>query len=132
MDRPGATATTANAVVSTPSGPQLQYSPGRIDPGNSAWNSSRKPLAAEFMWGSHHLFVINNHFNSKGGDQPLFGVTQPPARSSETQRHSQATIVHNFVQQITNLDANAEVIVLGDLNDFPFSDTVSLVKGRSW
>ena len=36
------------------------------------------------------MFAIANHFNSKGGDQPLFGRFQPPVRSSEVQRHRQA------------------------------------------
>ena len=26
------------------------------------------------------VFVIANHFNSKGGDEPLFGRFQPPTR----------------------------------------------------
>jgi predicted extracellular nuclease len=129
VDRPGAGSTTANSVVSTPGGPQLRYSPGRIDPANSAWNSSRKPLAAEFTYGGDHLFVIANHFNSKGGDQPLFGHPQPPVRSSEVQRHQQAQIENDFVDQILALDPNANVIALGDLNDFAFSDTLSILEG---
>ena len=71
IDRPGAGSTTANAVVGSGAGTQLQYSPGRIDPTNAAFNDSRKPLAAEFTFNGRHLFVIANHFNSKGGDQPL-------------------------------------------------------------
>ena len=51
---------------------------------NGAWHSSRKPLAAEFTFNTRTLFVIGNHFNSKGGDQPLTGRFQPPKRSSET------------------------------------------------
>ena len=58
------------------------YSPGRIDPTNTAWNSSRKPLAGEFTYNGQKLFVIANHFNSKGGDDPLFGRFQPPVRAS--------------------------------------------------
>ncbi len=73
--------------------------------------------------------MVANHFNSKGGDQPLFGRFQPPARSSEAQRHQQAQIVNDFVDAILAIDANANVIVLGDLNDFEFSQTLAIVKG---
>ena len=66
-------ATTPVAVVDGPNGPELSLNPGRVAPTNSAWNSSRKPLAAEFTYKGHKLFVIVNHFNSKGGDQGLFG-----------------------------------------------------------
>ena len=128
VDRPGGDSTTPTTVVNGPGGPQLSFSPGRIDPTNSAFNTSRKPLAGEFMFNGHHLFVIANHFNSKGGDQPLEGHFQPPTRSSEVQRHQQAQIVHDFVASILADDANANVVVDGDLNDFEWSDTVSILK----
>ncbi|MER7755317.1 lamin tail domain-containing protein [Kitasatospora sp. NPDC097643] len=126
-DRPGAGSTTADSVVNNGGTPQLAYSPGRIDPNNSAFNASRKPLAGEFRWNGKPVFVIANHFNSKGGDQPLFGRYQPPAHPSETQRHNQATVVKTFTDQILAVDPNASVIVLGDLNDFEFSQTADIL-----
>jgi uncharacterized protein len=129
IDRPGAGSTTANAVVGSGAGTQLQYSPGRIDPTNAAFTTSRKPLAGEFTFDGHHLFVIANHFNSKGGDDPLFGHFQPPTRSSEVQRHNQAQVEHNFINMIVSADPNADVVVMGDLNDFEFSATVTILKG---
>ena len=129
VDRPGATPTTANSVVKVKHGAQLQYSPGRIDPTNPAFNNSRKPLAVEFMFRKRRLFVIANHFNSKGGDQPLFGRFQPPVRSSEVQRHQQAQIVNDFVDQILAAEPKSNIVVLGDLNDFEFSTTLDLLEG---
>jgi predicted extracellular nuclease len=128
VDRAGGSSTTPTAVLGTGTGTQLSLSPGRIDPSNTAWNSSRKPLAGEFMFRGHHLFVIANHFNSKGGDDPLMGRYQPPTRISEVQRHQQAQIVHDFVAQIETADASANVVVLGDLNDFEWSDTVQILE----
>ncbi|MFF0414283.1 lamin tail domain-containing protein [Kitasatospora sp. NPDC004745] len=126
-DRAGAGSTTADSVVNAGGTPQLAYSPGRIDPTNSAFNASRKPLAGEFRWNGKPVFVIANHFNSKGGDQPLFGRYQPPAHPSEAQRHNQATVVKGFTDQILAVDPNASVIVLGDLNDFEFSQTADIL-----
>ncbi|MFI2612965.1 lamin tail domain-containing protein [Kitasatospora sp. NPDC018619] len=126
-DRPGAGSTTADSVVNAGGTPQLAYSPGRIDPTNPAFSSSRKPLAGEFRWNGKPVFVIANHFNSKGGDQPLFGRYQQPARPSESQRHDQATVVKNFTDQILAVDPNASVVVLGDLNDFEFSQTADIL-----
>ncbi|MCX4683761.1 lamin tail domain-containing protein [Kitasatospora purpeofusca] len=126
-DRPGAGSTTADSVVNNGGVPALAHSPGRIDPTNTAFNSSRKPLAGEFRWNGRPVFVIANHFNSKGGDQPLFGRHQQPTHPSETQRHAQATAVKTFTDQILAVDPNAAVIVLGDLNDFEFSQTADLL-----
>ncbi len=72
--------------------------------------------------------MVGNHWNSKGGDYPLFGRFQPPVLSSEAQRLQQATLVKGFVQQITAIDPNAAVIVAGDLNDFEFSAPVGVMK----
>ena len=127
--RPGGTSTSSTTVVDHPSGPGLSASPGRIDPGNAAFNSSRKPLVGEFRMRGKNVFVVGNHFNSKGGDHPLFGRFQPPVRSSETQRHAQAQIVNDFVDDLLEADANANVIVLGDINDFEFSETVEILEG---
>ncbi len=129
IDRPGGDSTTATTVVEHPSGPQLSFSPGRIDPENSAWDDSRKPLAGEFRMHGKKVFVIASHFASKGGDKPLFGRWQPPVRSSEIKRHAQAQVVNDFVDTILAADANANVIVLGDINDFDFSDTVQILEG---
>ena len=127
VDRSGGTSTTPTTVLGTGTGTQLSASPGRIDPNNTAWNASRKPLAGEFLFRGHRLFVIANHFNSKGGDDPLMGRFQPPTRISEAQRHQQAQIVHDFVGQLETADPNANVVVLGDLNDFEWSDTVQIL-----
>ena len=72
--------------------------------------------------------MIVNHFNSKGGDQGLFGPSQPPVLSSEVQRNAQATLLADFVSDILGIDPTANVAVIGDLNDFQFSPPVEKLK----
>lgn len=91
-----------------------------------AFASSRKPLVGKFVFNGQDVTVVGNHFNSKGGDQPLFGPNQPPVLNSEAQRNQQATIVKDFVQGLTA--ANANVVVAGDLNDFEFSNPLSILE----
>ncbi len=128
-DRAGGDATTAVGVTRDHGKAALTLSPGRIDPANAAWTSSRKPLAGEFVFRGRTVFVIANHFNSKGGDQGLTAQYQPPVRSSETQRHQQAALVNGFVKDILDTQKNADVIALGDINDFEFSDTAEILEG---
>ncbi len=128
VDRPGGGSTT-NTTVSNANGfPLLSDSPGLIDPTNDAFNASRKPLVGEFVFNGQTVYVVGNHFNSKGGDQPLFGANQPPTLTSEVQRNQQATIVKDFVQSILAIDPNANVVVAGDLNDFQFSNPVNTIE----
>ncbi|MEU6258172.1 endonuclease/exonuclease/phosphatase family protein [Streptomyces sp. NPDC047043] len=128
-DRAGGDSTTAVGVSKVHGKAQLTVSPGRIAPADDAWKSSRKPLAGEFVFRGRTVFVIANHLNSKGGDQGLTSQYQPPVRSSETQRHAQATLVNAFVKSILDVQKNADVITLGDMNDFDFSDTTKILEG---
>ena len=86
-------------------------------------------MVGEFTYRGETVFVIVNHFNSKGGDDPLFGRFQPPTRITEVQRHQQAQVVNDFADSILAVDGAANIVVLGDINDFDFSDTVSILKG---
>ncbi|MEU3292288.1 endonuclease/exonuclease/phosphatase family protein [Streptomyces longwoodensis] len=128
-DRAGGDATTAVGVQRLRGKAALTVSPGRIDPADTAWKSSRKPLVGEFVFRGRTVIVIANHFNSKGGDQGLTAQYQPPVRSSETQRHQQATLVNAFVKDVLDTQKNADVIALGDINDFEFSGTAQILEG---
>ncbi|MFC4561923.1 endonuclease/exonuclease/phosphatase family protein [Nocardiopsis mangrovi] len=121
-DRPGGDATTPVEVAEGDGGrAELSVSPGRIEPGADAWIDSRKPLAGEFEFQGRTVVVVTNHFASKGGDQPLHGLAQPPERSSEVQRNAQAGLVRAFADDVLEADPAANVVVAGDLNDFWFS-----------
>jgi predicted extracellular nuclease len=148
VDRPGGGAATDTNVVATPNGKgaRLTASPGRVLPDPSGpWASSfvetRKSLAGEFRWRGETVFVVVNHFSSKGDDRPLFGRFQPPFRLTEYEsldasgvedgwRHAQAQVVNDFVDEILAVDPVANVVVLGDINDFDFSETVGVLSGE--
>jgi predicted extracellular nuclease len=129
VDRPGGSPTTETTIVGKPHSPELSASPGRIGTQSPAFDQTRKSLVGEFKIKNKRYFVIVNHFSSKGDDQPLFGPAQPPTRFSEVARHGQAQVVNDFVDAILSRDRNARVVVLGDINDFEFSETVSILEG---
>lgn len=115
----------------------LRPSPGKVAPMHPCFaavdeaeglEGSRKSLAIEFRFAGRPLFVINNHFRSKRGDDPLFGAKQPPGRASEEQRLCQAEVIRDFVRQILSLDSEAAVVVLGDLNEQEFRPPVVALK----
>ena len=129
VDAPAGDATTAESLTMIDGKPHLALNPGRITPANVAWSNSRKPLVAEFTFRGETVFAIANHFASKGGDNPLFGKWQQPVRFSETGRHLQAQEVRTFLDQLLAADVGANVVVLGDINDFEFSQTVDIMVG---
>ena len=98
------------------------------DPSNP-FNGSRLPLVATFRFNGEDVTIVNNHFSSKGGDTPLFGTTQPPVEVTEAKRIEQALAVNAFVESRLTADGDGNVMVVGDLNDFEFSDTLNALRG---
>ncbi len=129
LDRPGGSPTTETTLVGKPNAPELSSNPGRIGTQSAAFDNTRKPLVGEFKIKGKPYFVIVNHFSSKNEDQPLFGPNQPPTRFTEEARHGQAQVVKSFVDSILARDKAARIVVLGDINDFEFSETVSILEG---
>jgi predicted extracellular nuclease/2',3'-cyclic-nucleotide 2'-phosphodiesterase (5'-nucleotidase family) len=90
---------------------------------------SRPPLVATFDFNGNQVTVVNNHFTSKGGSGAVIGSIEPPLNASEVQRAAQAQAVNNFVDNLLASDANAKVMVAGDLNEFPSEEPMSVLKG---
>jgi uncharacterized protein len=137
---PGGGSTVADAVTGSGAKTALAQSPGRIDPDNPAFAdtetltdpgsgrsmpsaASRKPLAAQFSWDGHTIFVINNHLTAKLQDDADFGRFQPPVLFTEIQRTQQAQVIHGFVASLEKANPKADVLVLGDMNDQGYSPT---------
>ncbi|RYP53262.1 hypothetical protein DL770_011000 [Monosporascus sp. CRB-9-2] len=107
------------------SGPTLNFNPGRIDPGNSAWDNSRKPIVAHWEFRSlfcrlSDFFTVNVHFGSKGGSTTLHGDARPPVNNGVEKRTAQANITASFISEVLKYDHNAAVIAAGDFNEFAF------------
>jgi uncharacterized protein len=119
---------TGTQVVKKKGEPALTLSPGRIDPTNPVWTASRKPLVGQFEFNGQDVFVIANHFDAKLGDQNQDGRFQFPAQASAVQRAGQALVEHDFINQILAIDKKADVVVVGDLNDYQFSPALSVLK----
>jgi 2',3'-cyclic-nucleotide 2'-phosphodiesterase (5'-nucleotidase family)/predicted extracellular nuclease len=113
------------------SGPDVEAAFGPASP-----SPGREPLVGLFDIDGTEVWIIGNHFKSKSGDDPLYGVNWPPIRITETQRHAQAMAVRSFVDDLFAADPMANVIVTGDMNDFEFGEpgegpthTVGILEG---
>jgi endonuclease/exonuclease/phosphatase family metal-dependent hydrolase len=84
-----------------------------------AFSESRKPLAGEFTFNNIPITLINNHFASKSG-----------GTASDPKRVSQATVVNEFVVDRLSADPDANIVVLGDLNDTPTSLPIKTLQGN--
>lgn len=99
----------------------LTFNPGRIDPSNSAWEGTRKPLVALFesIASGQQVIAINIHDSSKSGDDSsLHGNPRPPINYAVQKRLAQVPVIADFVKSILALKSDAAVIVSGDFNEF--------------
>ena len=90
---------------------------------------SRPPLVIQLKvrrahyrkWGwTQKLWVIVNHWKSKGDDTPEVEYTLP-------RRIEQAQFVAGLAQEILAADPGADLIVLGDMNDFLDSQPLAVL-----
>lgn len=95
----------------------------------NAFTASRKPLVAKFKFNGEEYTFINNHLNSKNGDDPVFGENDPPNLKTEAQRTKQAQFLNAYVDDLLEADANANIVLLGDLNDFSWSKPLKTLDG---
>ena len=94
--------------------------------GPSSPSPGREPLMGTFGINGKTLTIIGNHFKSKRGDNPPYGIEslddQPFSRVSEVQRKAQARVVRDAANRVLEADPQALLMVTGDLNDFAFGE----------
>jgi hypothetical protein len=86
----------------------------------------RPPLQADLIvtgtWGAPlALRVIDNHWKSKSGDE----------RSNAPRRVAQARFVVAMAQEALDTDPMADVVILGDLNDYYGSEPVEVLRSTT-
>ncbi len=87
---------------------------------DAAYNGSRKPLVATWLFQGTEVTTINVHFTSRGGSDALWGATQPPSNAGDAARTAQAAAVGAYVNNELATDPTGQYMVLGDWNGFYF------------
>ncbi len=110
---------------------------GDPTPRDNPFAGSRIPLAGVFEFNGAEVTVVNNHLSSKGGSAPILGIEQPfderqedvTVNGSLDERQRQAAAVAAYVDAILDEDDDANVVVLGDFNEFEFVSPVQDILG---
>jgi len=116
---------------------RVTHLPGRLERivdsnpfDGDAFASSRKPLLAEFRFRDTSITLINNHFRSRSGSDPLFGANQPPEVGGDVQREAQAAELDLSVRALLTFRPDALLILLGDFNAFWFEAPLNRLTGE--
>lgn len=87
-----------------------------------AYNNTRKPLVADFLFHGETITAINVHLTSRGGSDPLWGATQPPADAGDAARTAQAAGVKAYVNAHLADNPDLNIAILGDWNGFSWEN----------
>lgn len=93
-----------------------------------AFAGSRRPLIADFTFNGEVVRLINVHFTSRLGSDPLMGANQPPADAGDGSRTQQAGAVAAYVNNSLATNPALKLGVLGDFNGFYFEDAVGTLE----
>ncbi|HYE28451.1 MAG TPA: cadherin domain-containing protein, partial [Allosphingosinicella sp.] len=93
-----------------------------------AFNGSRKPLVADFTFNGEKVRLINVHFTSRLGSDPLQGAEQPPEDAGDGSRTAQAEAVRAYVNNSLATDHALKLGVMGDFNGFWFEGAVAALE----
>jgi VCBS repeat-containing protein len=93
-----------------------------------AFLGSRRPLVADFLFNGETVRLINVHFTSRIGSDPLMGSNQPPADAGDGARTAQANAVSAFVNNSLATDPALKLGVLGDFNGFYFEGAIGALE----
>lgn len=101
----------------------------RIGEFSDAFQNSRKPIVWLINQNGKQIFVLGLHLPSKGTNTPDWGNRQPPQHSSDPIRERQAEEIQAFINNLISLNVKVPIIVAGDLNDYPWSNTLRILLG---
>ncbi|WP_162012627.1 DUF6359 domain-containing protein [Streptococcus sp. S784/96/1] len=107
---------------------ELKYSVARLNPTSPVWEGTRKVPVAEFEFNGEKVVLLGLHLNSKRGDMGVFGKVQPPQFKSEARRHQMAEDIKVFVEDGFAQNERANIVILGDYNDYEFTKTLSIIE----
>ena len=93
-----------------------------------AYNGTRKPLVGTFDFNGENVTLINVHFTSRLGSEPLMGANQPANNEGDAARTAQAAAIAKYVQDRLATDPSLKLGVVGDFNGFPFEDASNTIE----
>ncbi|MCR0983911.1 Calx-beta domain-containing protein [Roseomonas populi] len=107
-----------------------------VDASGATQGGTRKsvPVVFESVLSGENFLVVNNHFNSKGGSNALFGTDQDTPLPNEDmnqsgyRREAQAEAVRDYIESM--LGTVPKVVVTGDLNEYQFFPATKILTGE--
>jgi predicted extracellular nuclease len=106
----------------------LTTNPAMLFANEEVFLGTRKPLLWIFNWKDQEFIIIGLHLVSQSAKSPDWGNIQPPVNPEQEVREAQMLLVRDIVKKLLRENAERNIIVVGDLNDYQWSHTLSLLQ----
>lgn len=103
----------------------FNQNPILIGENSSSFNGTRKPRIWLLRQNGKQFIVVGVHLTSQGASSPDWGSQQPPSKPEEGQRIEEARLINCQLNEILALNPTIPIFIAGDLNDLPWSETLS-------
>ncbi len=96
---------------------------GVTDP--TTFDGTRDPLLGLAEFNGEEIILLNNHLTSRFGSSPIFGAEQLFTQAGEEEREAETGALNEVVDTFLGADPDANIVVLGDLNTFEFTNDLT-------
>lgn len=106
----------------------IRRNPGTLFIDENVFAGTRKPLLWNFIWEGQEFIIIGLHLVSQSAKSPDWGNIQPPDNPEQVKRQAQMMLVAELVKKLLQEHSNRNIIVIGDMNDYQWSNTLQILK----
>ncbi|PKN97182.1 MAG: hypothetical protein CVU42_17035 [Chloroflexi bacterium HGW-Chloroflexi-4] len=106
----------------------LNDNPFLIGNQSTAFYGTRKPRVWLLSQNNKQFIVVGVHLSSQGANTPDWGNLQPPQKPEETKRINQAQLIFDQLREIYMKNPQLPIFIMGDMNDQPWSTTISVLS----
>jgi uncharacterized protein len=110
----------------------IEQNPSLVGEFSATFNGTRKPRIWLLNKNGQQFFVVGVHLTSQGADSPEWGNQQPPLKPEEMQRVEEARVINQQLSKIVTENSTTPIFIAGDMNDMPWSDTISSLAQESF
>ncbi len=98
------------------------------------WTGTRRSILGEFTFNGNVVYVVGNHFPSKGGSDDFYEIDQNidlgnPTNADFAQRNEVSEDVYLTLNAIAGADPDARLVSGGDFNEFYFYRALEVATG---
>jgi len=119
-----------NSLMVTSNGIVIGKNPLRLFSNDQSFLGTRKPTIWLFDWKGEQFIILGLHLVSQSANTPDWGNLHPIGKPEQMKREDQMKLIYEYLSKQNLLISQANVIIIGDFNDYPWSTTIDILNNK--